>query len=232
MTPVDHGVTLTPDARLAVPIDVKVMLRPAMRPGKSRIDQRASGARTAALRAAAPAIPAGAVHRTPPAGPHRPRPPGPQPAAMSPRPADEPSPSEAISTIEAAPTAAGSRPGSTAPAHVHANENYWRSSVKLDRIAVNDIVEVRVRGRHIVGRVTEIKDGVVYFNPICPGASWRHAKRARSSPTGARQEDSAAAREKPNSSRQLRPTGSYRWRKSQGEEPKRTDPDPPPPSIS
>jgi hypothetical protein len=48
--------------------------------------------------------------------------------------------------------------------------------VKLDRIAVNDIVEVRVRGRLILGRVTKIKDGVVYFNPICPGAGWRHAK--------------------------------------------------------
>jgi hypothetical protein len=48
--------------------------------------------------------------------------------------------------------------------------------VKLDRIAVNDIVEVRVRGRLIMGRVTEINDGVVYFNPICPGAGWRHAK--------------------------------------------------------
>jgi hypothetical protein len=48
--------------------------------------------------------------------------------------------------------------------------------VKLDRIAVNDIVEVRLRGRLILGRVTEIKDGVVYFNPICPGAGWRHAK--------------------------------------------------------
>jgi hypothetical protein len=48
--------------------------------------------------------------------------------------------------------------------------------VKLDRIAVNDIVEVRVRGRLILGRVTDIKDGVVYFNPICPGAGRRHAK--------------------------------------------------------
>ena len=48
--------------------------------------------------------------------------------------------------------------------------------MKLDRIAVNDIVEVRLRGRLILGRVTAIKDGVVYFNPICPGAGWRHAK--------------------------------------------------------
>jgi hypothetical protein len=48
--------------------------------------------------------------------------------------------------------------------------------VKLDRIGVNDIVEVCVRGRLILGRVTEIKDGVVYFNPICPGVGWRHAK--------------------------------------------------------
>jgi hypothetical protein len=48
--------------------------------------------------------------------------------------------------------------------------------VKLDRIAVNDIVEVRVRGSVILGRVTDIKDGVVCFSPICPGAGWRHVR--------------------------------------------------------
>ena len=48
--------------------------------------------------------------------------------------------------------------------------------MRLDRIAIDDVVEARVRGRVIVGRVTEVSDGVVYFNAICPGAGWRHAK--------------------------------------------------------
>lgn len=48
--------------------------------------------------------------------------------------------------------------------------------MKLAGISVDDIVEVRVRGRLILGRVTGINDSVVYFNPICPCAGWRHAK--------------------------------------------------------
>jgi hypothetical protein len=96
--------------------------------------------------------------------------------------------------------------------------------MKLDRIAVNDVVEVRVRGRLILGRITEIK--------AAPSTSTRSArapvggtpKRARSSPNGARQEDSGPAREKPNPSRQLRSTGSSRSRNGQVEEPTRTDP--------
>lgn len=47
--------------------------------------------------------------------------------------------------------------------------------MRTARIQVDDVVEVRVKGRSIVGRVTDVSDGVVYFNPICPGAGWRHA---------------------------------------------------------
>ena len=43
-------------------------------------------------------------------------------------------------------------------------------------IQIDDVVEALVKGRRIVGRVTEVNDGVVYFRPICPGAGWRHAK--------------------------------------------------------
>ena len=48
--------------------------------------------------------------------------------------------------------------------------------MRTGRIQIDDVVEVRVKGRSIVGRVTEVTDGVVYFNPVCPGAGWRHAK--------------------------------------------------------
>ena len=48
--------------------------------------------------------------------------------------------------------------------------------MRTGRIHVDDVIEVRVKGRSIVWRVTEISDGVVYFNPICRGAGWRHAK--------------------------------------------------------
>jgi translation initiation factor 2 gamma subunit (eIF-2gamma) len=47
--------------------------------------------------------------------------------------------------------------------------------VRIDRIGIDDIVEVRIKGRTILGRVTEIKDGTAYFEPICRGAGWRHA---------------------------------------------------------
>lgn len=47
--------------------------------------------------------------------------------------------------------------------------------MRTGRIQVDDVVEVLVKGRRIVGRVTDVNDGVVYFQPICPGAAWRHA---------------------------------------------------------
>jgi hypothetical protein len=48
--------------------------------------------------------------------------------------------------------------------------------MRLDRIARDDIVEARIKGRVILGRVTEVNDGIVHFRPICPGAGWYHAK--------------------------------------------------------
>ena len=48
--------------------------------------------------------------------------------------------------------------------------------MRLDRIARDDIVEARIKGRAILGRVTEVNDGTVHFRPICPGAGWYHAK--------------------------------------------------------
>jgi hypothetical protein len=64
-------------------------------------------------------------------------------------------------------------------AQVHApgaDDHDWRPVVRVDRIAIDDVVEVRIKGRTILGRVTEINDRIVYFSPICPGAGWRHAK--------------------------------------------------------
>ena len=68
--------------------------------------------------------------------------------------------------------------------------------MKLDRIAVNDIVEVRVRGRLILGRVAEIKDGVVYFDPICPGAGLAARQSARGHRPLAQDRKTAGRRER------------------------------------
>ena len=48
--------------------------------------------------------------------------------------------------------------------------------MRLDRISIDDVIEARIRGRVVVGRVTFVSNGIVYFRPICPGAGWRHAK--------------------------------------------------------
>jgi len=47
--------------------------------------------------------------------------------------------------------------------------------MKLERLAAGDVVKARIKGRTVWGEVTEIKDGVVYFQPISPAAGWRHA---------------------------------------------------------
>ena len=47
--------------------------------------------------------------------------------------------------------------------------------MRLERVAVGDVVKVRIKGRSLWGEVTEVKDGVVYFSPISPAAGWRHA---------------------------------------------------------
>jgi hypothetical protein len=47
--------------------------------------------------------------------------------------------------------------------------------VKLQRIAVGDLVLCRIKGRSVYGEVLEITDGQVNFRPLCPAAGWRHA---------------------------------------------------------
>jgi hypothetical protein len=47
--------------------------------------------------------------------------------------------------------------------------------MRLERVAVGDVIKARIKGRSLWGEVIEIKDGVVYFSPISPAAGWRHA---------------------------------------------------------
>ena len=47
--------------------------------------------------------------------------------------------------------------------------------MRLERVAVGDVVKARIMGRSLWGEVTEVKDGVVYFSPISSAAGWRHA---------------------------------------------------------
>jgi hypothetical protein len=42
--------------------------------------------------------------------------------------------------------------------------------MRIYGIAVDAIVEAHINGRAILGRVTEIKEGTVYFEPACRGA--------------------------------------------------------------
>ena len=47
--------------------------------------------------------------------------------------------------------------------------------MRIERIAIGDIVLCSIGGRRIYGEVSEIKDGVVHFKPISTAAGWRHA---------------------------------------------------------
>ena len=47
--------------------------------------------------------------------------------------------------------------------------------MKLAYIHPDDVVEVNKGGRRMYGRVVEIRDGVVQFEPLCRGISYRHA---------------------------------------------------------
>jgi hypothetical protein len=47
--------------------------------------------------------------------------------------------------------------------------------VKLAYIHADDLIEVSKGGRRMYGRVVEIHDGVVRFEPLCRGISYRHA---------------------------------------------------------
>ena len=48
--------------------------------------------------------------------------------------------------------------------------------MRLDRVQPGDVIKASIKGRTgIWGEVTEIKQGVVYFRPLCPATGWRHA---------------------------------------------------------
>ncbi|MFZ0044050.1 MAG: hypothetical protein WAK93_22265 [Solirubrobacteraceae bacterium] len=47
--------------------------------------------------------------------------------------------------------------------------------MRIDGIAVGDIVKASIGGRVMYGEVLEIRDRVVHFNPISRAAGWRHA---------------------------------------------------------
>lgn len=47
--------------------------------------------------------------------------------------------------------------------------------MRIERIAVGDIVLCSIGGRRIYGEVSEITDGSVHFRPISAAAGWRHA---------------------------------------------------------
>jgi hypothetical protein len=46
--------------------------------------------------------------------------------------------------------------------------------MRLERVAVGDVIKARIKGRSLWGEVTEVKDGIVHFSPIS-AAGWRHA---------------------------------------------------------
>ena len=48
--------------------------------------------------------------------------------------------------------------------------------MRLDRVQPGDVIKASIKGRTgIWGEVTEIKNGAVYFRPLCPATGWRHA---------------------------------------------------------
>ena len=50
--------------------------------------------------------------------------------------------------------------------------------VRLDRVAVGDLVLCRIKGRSVYGEVLEADAGQVRFRPLCPAAGW-HSASAR-----------------------------------------------------
>jgi hypothetical protein len=47
--------------------------------------------------------------------------------------------------------------------------------VRLQHVQIGDLIQVSKKGRHMYGKVLEIRDGVVEFEPLCRGVSYRHA---------------------------------------------------------
>lgn len=87
--------------------------------------------------------------------------------------------------------------------------------MRTDAITADDIIEAHIRGRIVLGRVTEIRDGVVYFAPSVPAAGGGTPSRGRSPPTGARPGAAAPSSRNPTTRRQ-RSTGSCRSRTATG----------------
>ena len=69
--------------------------------------------------------------------------------------------------------------------------------MRVDRIASDDIVEGLVKERSMLGRVTEVADGVVYFRPISPpapdGGTRRPARSSRARAYGFHSADTLIA---------------------------------------
>ena len=50
------------------------------------------------------------------------------------------------------------------------------AAMRLQRMQPGDVIKASIKGRTgIWGKVTEIKQGVVYFRPLCPATGWHHA---------------------------------------------------------
>jgi hypothetical protein len=47
--------------------------------------------------------------------------------------------------------------------------------MRLERVAVGDVIKAQITGRSLWGEVTEVKDGTVYFSPISAAAGWGQA---------------------------------------------------------
>jgi hypothetical protein len=47
--------------------------------------------------------------------------------------------------------------------------------VRLAALASGDLVKLAIKGRDVYGEVTEVKNGFVYFRPLCPAAGWHRA---------------------------------------------------------
>jgi len=47
--------------------------------------------------------------------------------------------------------------------------------MRLERVAVGDVIKAQIKGRSLWGEVSEVKDGFVYFRPLCPAGGWHRA---------------------------------------------------------
>jgi hypothetical protein len=47
--------------------------------------------------------------------------------------------------------------------------------VRLAALASGDLVKLAIKGRDLYGEVSEVKNGFVYFRPLCPAAGWHRA---------------------------------------------------------